>query len=74
MLGWSDGARDADGVNTVLPTKSAKGNKFELPNTRTWLKFEGYLADVPFDFATNTVVSSTVSIQRSGGAELIAKV
>lgn len=74
VLGWSDGARDADGVNTVLPTKSALGNEFALPTTRTWLKFEGYLADVPFDFATNTVVSSTVSIQRSGGAELIAKV
>ena len=73
VLGWSDGARDAEGVNTVLPTKAASGNEFELPTGRTWLEFDGYLADVPFDFATNTVVSSTVSIQRSGGAKLTQK-
>lgn len=47
---------------------------FSLPTTRTWFAFEGYLSDVPFDFAQNSVVSSAVTIQRSGGAALIPKV
>lgn len=63
-LGWSDG--------TAAPTVT--GDDFTLPTTRTWFTFEGYLSDVPFDFAQNTVVSSAVTIQRSGGAALVPKV
>lgn len=64
-LGWSDG--------TAAPTVAVGGDDFELPATRTWFTFEGYLSDVPFDFAQNSVVSSAVTIQRSGGAALIPK-
>ena len=63
-LGWSDG--------TAAPT--ALADDFTLPATRTWFTFEGYLSDVPFDFAQNAVVSSAVTIQRSGGAALVPKV
>lgn len=64
-LGWSDG--------TAAPTLAVGGGDFELPATRTWYTFEGYVADAPFDFAANSVVSSAMSIQRSGGAALIPK-
>lgn len=64
-LGWSDG--------TASPTLAVGGDDFELPATRTWYTFEGYVADAPFDFAANSVVSSAMSIQRSGGAALIPK-
>jgi len=64
-VGWSDG--------TAAPTVNAAGDDFELPNTRTWFVFQGYVADFPFDFAANSVVSTAVSIQRSGGSAWIAK-
>lgn len=64
-VGWSDG--------TEPPTVDENGD-FDLPDSRTWFVFEGYIADFPFDFASNTVVTSTVSIQRTGGSQWIKKV
>lgn len=46
---------------------------FVLPPSRTWFVFQGYVADFPFDFAANSVVTTTVSIQRSGGSAWIKK-
>lgn len=63
-VGWSDG--------TAPPTLDSNG-AFELPDSRTWFTFEGYVSDFPFDFAQNTVVTSTVTIQRSGGSAWIPK-
>ncbi|WP_336334624.1 phage tail tube protein [Pseudomonas putida] len=64
-VGWSDG--------TEAPTLNTAGDDFELPETRTWFVYEGYVADFPFDFAANAVVSTNVSIQRSGGSAWIKK-
>lgn len=64
-VGWSDGTAD--------PTVDSSGD-FVLPTTRTWFTFQGYVADFPFDFAQNTVVTSTISIQRSGGSAWVKKV
>ncbi|WP_054912131.1 phage tail tube protein [Pseudomonas sp. NBRC 111127] len=64
-VGWSDG--------TAAPTVNSEGDDFELPEERTWFVFEGYVADFPFDFAANAVVSTAVSIQRSGGSAWIKK-
>lgn len=64
-VGWSDG--------TSEPTVDSDGD-FDLPTDRTWFVFEGYIADFPFDFSANSVVTSTVSIQRSGGSQWIKKV
>lgn len=64
-VGWSDG--------TAVPTLDSNGD-FDLPTTRTWFVFEGYVSDFPFDFAQNTVVTSEVTIQRSGGSSWIPKV
>jgi len=57
-LGWSDG--------TAPPTATA--GEFTLPATRTWYTFDGYPADFPFDFGLNALVSSQISIMRSGAA------
>ncbi|WP_414156566.1 phage tail tube protein [Pseudomonas sp. BNK-30] len=65
-VGWSDG--------TAAPTLNTEGDDFELPESRTWFVYEGYVADFPFDFAANAVVSTAVSIQRSGGSAWIKKV
>ena len=66
VVGWSDG--------TAAPTADTNGNWDGFPTTRTWFSFEGYISDFPFDFTQNTVVTSTVSIQRSGTSTWTAKV
>ncbi len=66
VVGWSDG-------KGVAPTVNAKGDNFELPTTRTWFAFDGYVSDFPFNFALNAVVTTTVTIQRTGGSTWIKK-
>jgi hypothetical protein len=61
VLGWSDG--------TAAPTSDSTA--FTLPTTRTWIEFSGFISDLPFDFALNTVVTSNVSIQVSGFPTLV---
>ncbi|KVV01760.1 MULTISPECIES: phage tail tube protein [unclassified Pseudomonas] len=67
VVGWSDG-------QGIKPTVNTRGDDFELPATRTWFAFDGYVADFPFNFALNAVVTTTVSIQRTGGSAWIKKV
>jgi len=69
-IGWSDGESS--------PTAAANGasgavDGLVLPEDRTWFVFKGYVGDFPFDFSANTVVSTSASIQRSGGAVWIPK-
>jgi hypothetical protein len=61
-IGWSD--------STVPPTIDSAGD-FELPDSRSWLTFNGYMSGFPFSFAQNTVVQSNVAIQISGEPVLI---
>jgi hypothetical protein len=63
-LGWNDG--------TEAPTEDSTA--FVLPATRTWITFEGFISDLPFDFALNSVVTSNVSVQVSDFPTLTAKV
>ncbi len=58
-IGWSDG--------TEPPTLNTESDDFELPTTRTWCVFSAYVADFPFDFQTDAIVATEVSIQRAGG-------
>ena len=60
-LGWSDGI-------DIAPTSVDSNGEFNLPATRTWYTFDGYIGDFPFDFGLNALVTSQVSIQRSGAA------
>lgn len=54
-LGWSDG--------TAPPTVT--GAALVLPTTRSWIAYNGYVSNFPFDFALNAVVSSNLSVQAS---------
>ncbi len=63
-LGWSDGI--------APPTVDTNGN-FNIPTSRTWFMFEGYVADFPFDFQVNALVTSDVSVQRSGAGQWVPK-
>ncbi|MDO1979112.1 phage tail tube protein, partial [Escherichia coli] len=65
----------SDGIG-IAPTEAQDSNgdwDFVLPPTRTWFVFRGYVSDFPFDFAANAVVTSTATIQRSGGSAWIRK-
>ena len=58
MIGLSDGIS--------IPTLDA-GDAFAIPPTsRTFFKFEAYVADLNIDIATNTIVKGTLTLQRSG--------
>jgi hypothetical protein len=58
-IGFSDGAK------TIVPTFDTAGVPV-FPTTRTFIEFEGYVADLPLDFAINGVITSALSIQRTG--------
>jgi hypothetical protein len=51
--------------STTDPTLNSM-DEFVAPNDRTSFEFEGYIADVNIDIATNEIVRGTLSIQRSG--------
>ena len=67
---WAIGLSDGTGI----PPTSGDSSGFVFPTTRTYLSFEGYVADVPFDFALNSVVTSTINIQVSGSKTVSYKV
>jgi hypothetical protein len=64
VIGFSDG--------TAAPTINSAGVE-SFPSSRTYLAFDGYIADLPFDFAINSVTKSTMQIQRSGSRTLHIK-
>lgn len=67
VAGWSDG-------KDIPPTLNSEGDDFNLPTTRTWFVFDGYVNDFPFDFPINSTVKSAVAIQRSSAGVWIRKV
>lgn len=64
-VGWSDG--------TEAPTANTAQDDFDLPSTRTWFTFDGYVSDFPFSFEQNAVVASEITIQRSGTSKWTKK-
>lgn len=65
LVGWADG--------TEVPTLDVD-SEVVLPDTRTWYSFDAYVSDFPFDFQTNALVSTSASLQRSGGGKWKKKV
>lgn len=63
-IGWSDG--------TDAPTVASHGG-FEIPSTRSWLTFDGYISDLPFDFGLNKLVTSQIGIQMTNHKVLTPK-
>lgn len=56
-VGWSDG--------TAAATVDGSGD-FVLTDERSWLLFNAYVSELPYDFALNAVVTSNISLQISG--------
>jgi len=64
-VGFSDG--------TAAPTVDS-GGTWDLGTSRSWIRFEGFMTNFPFDFSQNSVITSSVGIQISGEPEVIAAV
>lgn len=73
-LEWAVGWSDNTGVAPTAAIDSDGSYEFVLPETRTWLLFEGYMNDFPFSFAQNDVVKSNLGVQISGETILIPRV
>lgn len=68
-IGYTGGAGSGAAATATLNPE----DDFNLPTSRTWFVFEGYVADLPFNFAASAVANSAVSIQCSGGSAWIQK-
>ncbi len=66
-LNWAVGFSGSSSVPTV-----DSGGTFDLPTTRAWIRFTGFMTNYPFSFAQNSVIQTTINIQISGEPELIA--
>lgn len=70
-LGWGDyNPPRGPGLGPV-PTVDSDG--LVTPATRTWIVFNGYVSDLPFDFALNAVVASNIAVQVSDFPVLVPK-
>lgn len=67
-LNWAIGFSDG----TTLPVVDSAGT-WDLPTSRSWIRFQGFMTNFPFDFQQNSVIQSTVGIQISGEPEVFAK-
>ena len=67
---WAIGL--SDGATSIVPTVDSAGT-ITFPNTRTFIEFDGYVSDLPIDAALNSVLKSTMQIQRSGARILHRK-
>jgi hypothetical protein len=63
-LGWSDG--------NAAPTADSEG-EIVASSARSWILFNGYVSDFPFDINLNSVVQSNVSIQVSDFPVIVPK-
>lgn len=64
------GKRKPTDATPPPPTVDSEGN-FDLPGTRDWIAFNGFMNSYPFDFALNAVITSNVGIQISGDPQVI---
>lgn len=69
-LQWAVGISDDTAPPTV--TGSGASAAWSLPSTRSWIDFEGFMTNWPFDFSQNSVVQSSVGIQISGEPDVTA--
>lgn len=67
-LTWAIGFADGSAAPTV-----DSGGTFDLPTSRSFIRFNGFMTTFPFSFQQNSVVQSSVGIQISGEPEISAK-
>lgn len=71
VLKWAVGWSEDPGTPPTTSTDSDGECVFVLPDSRSWITFEGFINSFSFDFSQNSVVQSTVGIQVSGDVNMI---
>jgi hypothetical protein len=61
------------GGSTSAPTLDSAG-EFDFPTDRTFIAFNGYVADLPMEFSLNAVITAAIPIQVSGEYTIFRKV
>ena len=61
-MGWALGLSDG----TSVPTLNASTGVLTFPPTRTFIKFDGYIADYPLNLDLNDAMRAPMVVQRSG--------
>lgn len=69
-VGWADGESEPTAATGSDPDAV---DGLSLPDDRTWFVFKGKVTDFPFDFAANTVVATSATVQRSGPSVWVPK-
>jgi hypothetical protein len=73
---WKDGGNISFaiglGSDPGVPTLDSNGD-FDLPTTRTFVVFDGFIADFPIDLQLNAVVTAAITVQVSGGYTIFRK-
>ncbi|OAL78976.1 hypothetical protein AY606_05990 [Acinetobacter sp. SFB] len=69
IKGWAGKTKGS--VKAIVPTVDAATGEVTLPPTRSWSKFKGYVESFPMDSEANSVVKTTVTIQRQTKVEWI---
>ena len=69
-LGLSDGP---PAPAALVPPTLNSVDEFELPATRSWITYEGYVSDVPLDLALNAFMTANVSVQVSDFPQIFPK-
>jgi hypothetical protein len=66
-LEWAVGLSDGPAFPAALipPQLDSAATGFSLPSTRSWITFQGYIANVPLDLALNALVTASVTLQIS---------
>lgn len=63
---WALGLSDGPAAPAALvPPTLDSSDEFVFPGTRSFVEFNGYVADVPLDLALNALVGANVTIQVS---------
>lgn len=70
---WALGLSDGPPAPAAFIPPTLDSTTFDLPATRSWVTYEGYVADVPLDMPLAGVYSANVSVQVSGFYEVFPK-
>lgn len=72
IVGWA--GKNKGAAATIVPTIDAATGEATLPTGRSWNTFDGYVDSFPMDIDANTLVKTTVTIQRTTSVEWLREV
>lgn len=69
IQGWPGKKRGT--VKHIVPVVDEDTGEITLSNQRSWTKYTGYVESFPLDFDANTIVKTTVTIQRQSKVDWV---